>query len=141
MRFGHVALRVKNIDKMLEFYCNGLGFKEAFRINNDDGSLRIVYLHISEGQYLELCLGGEERPSFDDSKSIGVRHISFTVENLVKSKKEMEKRGVLFDSDILDTRDYNKNIWLFDPEGNKLEIVQTQPDSPHYKFEKSIKST
>lgn len=33
-----------------------------------------------------------------------------------------------------------KNIdFLFDPEGNKLEIVQTQPDSPHYKFEKSQK--
>src|SRR3989344_4165094 len=127
MRFGHVAIRVKDIVKMLDFYCNGLEFKEAFRINNDDGSLRIVYLHISEGQYLELCLGGEERPSFDDSKSIGVRHISFTVENLVKSKKEMEKRGVVFDSDILDTRDHNKNVWLYDPEGNKLEIVQTQP--------------
>ena len=139
MKFGHVAIRVNDIDKMLDFYCKGLGFKEAFRINNDDGSLRIVYVHISDGQYLELCLGGRERPVFDDSKNIGVRHISFTVDDLVKSKKEMEKRGVVFDSDILDTRDHNKNVWLFDPEGNKLEIVQTQPDSPHYKFEKSIK--
>ncbi len=138
MRFGHVAIRVKDIDKMSEFYSNGLGFEEAFRIKNDDGSLRIVYLHISEGQYLELCLGGEDRPSFDDSKSVGVRHISFTVDDLAKTKKEMEQRGVVFDSDILDTRDHNKNVWLFDPEGNKLEIVQTLPNSPHYKFEKRI---
>src|SRR3989344_2366246 len=136
MRFGHVAIRVKDIDKMLEFYCKGMGFKEAFRINNDDGSLRIVYLHISEGQYLELCLGGEEKPSFDDSKSVGVRHISFTVDDLAKSKEEMEQKGVVFDSEILDTRDNNKNVWLFDPEGNKLELVKTYPDSPHYKFEK-----
>jgi len=139
MRFGHVAIRVKDIDKMLEFYCNGLGFKEAFRITNDNGSLRIVYLHISEGQYLEICLGGDERPKFDDSKSVGVRHICFTVEDLSKTKREMEERGVKFDSDILDTRDHNKNVWLFDPEGNKLEIVQSLPDSPHYEFEKSIK--
>ncbi len=40
MRFGHVAIRVKGIDKMPDFYCKGLGLKEAFRINNDDGSLR-----------------------------------------------------------------------------------------------------
>jgi len=139
MRFGHVALRVKNIDKMLDFYCSGLRFKEAFRISNDDGSLRIVYLHISEGQYLELCLGGNERPVFDDSKNVGVRHISFTVEDLTKAKREMEQKGVLFDSDILNTRDHNKNVWLFDPEGNKLEIVQIQPDSPHKKFEDSKK--
>ena len=139
MRFGHVAIKVKDIDKMVDFYCRGLGLKEAFRINNDDGSLRIVYLHIYDGQYLELCLGGDKRADFDDSKSIGVRHISFTVEDLVKAKKEMEERGVKFDSEILDTRDHNKNVWLFDPEGNKLELVQTYSDSPHNKFEKSIK--
>ncbi len=138
MRLGHIAIRVKDIDKMLEFYCKGMGFKEAFRINNDDGSLRIIYLHITDEQYLELCLGGDERPAFDDSKSLGVRHISFTVDNLIKTKKEMEQRGVIFDSDILDTTDHNKNVWLFDPEGNKLEIVQILPDSPHYKFNKDM---
>lgn len=139
MRFGHVAIRVKDIDKMLDFYCNGLGLKEAFRIKNDDGSLRIVYLHISEGQYLELCLGGEKREDFDDKKSLGVRHISFTVDDLKKFKEEAESGGVKFDSDILDTRDHNINIWLFDPEGNKLEIVEILPKPPHYKFEKTLK--
>jgi catechol 2,3-dioxygenase-like lactoylglutathione lyase family enzyme len=139
MRFGHVAIRVKDVDKMLDFYCRGLGFDEAFRINNDDGSLRIVYLHISDGQYLELCLGGDARPGFDDQKSLGVRHISFTVEDLAKLKKEVEKRGVVFDSEILKLRDNNLTVFLFDPEGNKLEIVQTQPDSPHKKFENSQK--
>lgn len=138
MRFGHVAIRVKDIDKMLDFYYRGMGLEEAFRIKNDDGSLRIVYLHISGGQYLELCLGGDEKPSFNDRKSIGVRHISFTVENLVKAKKEMEGRGVIFDSEILDTRDRNINVWLYDPEGNKLEIVQTGLYSPHKKFEKTL---
>ena len=135
MRFGHVAIRIKDINRMLDFYCRGFGFKEAFRINNDDRSLRIVYLHVSEGQYLELCLGGNERPTFDDSKSVGVRHISFTVDDLAKSKKEMEKRGIIFDSEILKLRDNNLTVFLFDPDGNKLEIVQTQPDSPHKKFE------
>ncbi|OGM15365.1 hypothetical protein A2985_03645 [Candidatus Woesebacteria bacterium RIFCSPLOWO2_01_FULL_43_11] len=139
MRFGHVAIRVKDIDKMLDYYCRGLGLTEAFRITNDDGSLRIVFLHISEGQYLELCLGGEKRPVFDDTKSLGVRHISFTVDDLANTKKEMEGRGVAFDSEILKLRDNNLTAFLFDPEGNKLEMVQAQPDSPHKKFEESIK--
>ena len=140
MRFGHVAIRVKDIDKMLKFYCEGLGFTEAFRIFNEDKSLRIVYVHISDGQYLELCLGAEgDRPFFDDKKSIGVRHISFIIDDLKKFKKEAEVRGVVFDSGILDTWDHNINVWLFDPEGNKLEIVQTLESSPHYKFEKTLK--
>lgn len=139
MRFGHVALRIKDIDKMLDFYCRGLGLEEAFRINNDNGSLRIVYLHISDGQYLELCLGGEGRPDFDDQKSLGVRHISFTVDDLEKFKKEAEGREVVFDSEILKLKDNNLTVYLFDPEGNKLEMVQTQPDSPHKKFEETLK--
>ena len=136
MRFNHVALRVKDIDKMLEFYCHGMGFSEAFRINNDDGSLRIVYVHISDNQFLELCLGGQNKSVFDDLYSVGTRHICFTVDDLEKIKKEMEERGVKFDSDILKTRDHNLNVWLFDPDGNKLEIVQTMPESPQAKFEK-----
>lgn len=137
MRFNHVAIRVKNIEEMLKFYCDGLGLKEAFRINNDDGSLRIVYLHISDKQYLELCLGGDIRPEFDDLKSLGTRHICFTVDDIDQSKKEMEKRGVVFDSDIMKLRDNNLTAYLFDPEKNKIEIVQTCLDSPHHKFEVS----
>jgi lactoylglutathione lyase len=139
VRFGHIAIRVRDIDKMLNFYCVGLGLTEAFRITNDDGSLRIVFLHISERQYLELCLGGDKKPDFDDAKSLGVRHISFAVEDLANTKKEIEGRGVVFDSEILKLRDNNLTAFLFDPEGNKLEIVQTQPNSPHKKFEESIK--
>ena len=135
MRFGHVAIRIKKVNEMLDFYCRGLGLKEAFRIKNDDGSLRIVYLHISDKQYLELCLGGEDRLEFDDTKSVGVRHICFAVEDLAKAKSEMENRGVVFDSEILKLRDNNLNVFLFDPDGNKLEIVEIRPESPHKKFE------
>lgn len=139
MRFGHNAIRVKDIDKMLKYYVDGFGFEEAFRIMNDDGTLRIVYLHISEGQYLELCLGGETRPDFSDAKSLGLRHIAFTVDDLAKTKKELEDRGVVFDSEILNMKDNNLAAYLFDPEGNKIELVQTGPKSPQFKFEKSGK--
>ena len=134
MRFGHVAIRVRNIEEMLDFYFK-LGLQEAFRINNHDGSLRIVYLHISEKQYLELCLGGDEKPLFDDTKDVGVRHICFTVENLSKSKKEMEKRGIIFDSEILTLVDNNLAAYLFDPDGNKIEIMEVREESPHKLFE------
>src|SRR5258708_31671562 len=132
MRFGHIAIRVKDIEPMLDFYCKKLNFQEAFRIKNDDNSLRIVYAHISEGQYLELCLGGDQRPEFDDQSDVGFRHICFTVDDIKKARKEMEQRGVVFDSDILKLRDNNLSMYLFDPEGNKIEITQVGTDSPHY---------
>jgi lactoylglutathione lyase len=138
MKFGHIAIRIKNTKKMLDFYTKGFGFKEAFRIMNDDGSLRIVYLHISDGQYLELCLGGKERPKYNDKKSVGTRHISFTVDDIKKTKKDLESKGVVFDSGILNMKDKNLAAYLFDPDGNKLEIVQIQEKSSHYKFEEKL---
>lgn len=106
LTLGHIALRVRDIDSMLKYYTYGLGLVEAFRINNDDGSLRIIFLHIS-----------------------------FIVEDINTFKLEAESRGVIFDSEILKLRDNNLTLFLFDPEGNKLEIVETSKDSPHYMFE------
>lgn len=135
MKFGHNAIRVKDIDAILQYYIGGFGFEEAFRIFNDDGSLRIVYVHISDGQYLELCLGGGDRPEFDDATSLGHRHMAFVVDNLATTKSEMEGRGVVFDSEILSMKDHNLSAYLFDPEGNKIELVEVGSDSPHIKFE------
>lgn len=134
MKFGHIALRIKNLDSMLEFYCQCLGLKEAFRIFNDDGSLRIVYIHISQGQYLELCLGGEEVRVFDDKTTIGYRHLCLLVDDLEQVKREMETKGIIFDTEILILLDRNKTCYLKDPEGNKIELMQTMPDSPQMKF-------
>jgi len=136
MRFNHIALRVQNIDIMLDFYCQKLAFEEAFRIFNEDGSLRIVYVHISDGQYIELCLLGIDKPDFDDQTSLGFRHICFTVDDITKTQANLIERGVVIDSEILNMRDKNQAMYLFDPEGNKIEIVQTGIDSPQYRFQK-----
>lgn len=134
MQFGHVAFRVKNSDSMLDFYTRQLGLKEAFRIFNDDGSLRIVYIHISDGQFLELCLGGSERSAFDDQTTVGFRHLCLTVTDLAATKQTWEARGVVFDSEILLMKDHNLAAFVRDPDGNKLEIVQLMPESPQFSF-------
>jgi lactoylglutathione lyase len=136
MRFNHVAIRVRDIGAMLDFYCQKLGLEEAFRIFNDDDSLRIIYIHISEGQYLELCLNGNERPNFDDQLSLGIRHISLSTDDIKRTRIDLANRGVVFGSEILEMRDKNLAMYLFDPEGNKIEIVQTGFHSPQFEFQK-----
>ena len=139
MKFGHLAIRIKDLARMLDFYCNKLDLKEAFRIFNDDGSVRIVYLHISNRQYLELCLGGQESLTRDDKKNLGVRHICFIVDDLKETKEKLGAKGIVFDSEILSLRDNNLVCYLSDPEGNKIELMQIQPGSPHSKFERDLK--
>ena len=56
---GHVALKVSNIENSLAFYRDTLGFDEMMRLNRDDGSLWLVYLRITDTQFIELFPGGE----------------------------------------------------------------------------------
>ena len=50
---GHVAIRVKDVSRTLDFYVEKLGFPEMFRLERE-GRLWIVYLRITDGQFLEI---------------------------------------------------------------------------------------
>ena len=55
---GHVAIKVKDLDRSLDYYVNKLGFPEMMRLRKDDGSVWLVYLRITDEQYLEVFPGG-----------------------------------------------------------------------------------
>ena len=57
---GHVALKVADITRSLAFYRDRLGFEEMMHLDHDDGSLWLVYLRITDTQFLELFPGGED---------------------------------------------------------------------------------
>jgi multiple sugar transport system permease protein len=50
---GHVAIRVKDIGRTLDFYVGKLGFSEMMRLDRD-GRLWLLYLRITDDQYLEI---------------------------------------------------------------------------------------
>src|SRR5690606_17854918 len=56
---GHVALKVSDIERSLEFYRDRLGFAEMMRLHRDDGGLWLVYLRITDAQFLELFPDGQ----------------------------------------------------------------------------------
>ena len=51
---GHVALKVADIERSLQFYRDTMGFAEMMRLNRDDGALWLIYLRITDTQFLEL---------------------------------------------------------------------------------------
>ena len=55
---AHLAIRARDIDAMVAFYTEKLGFAEMFRLNQDNGALMLVYLRITDDQYLELFPNG-----------------------------------------------------------------------------------
>ena len=51
VRMNHVAINVPDIPEAITYYTEKMGYREAFRLNNDQGQPRLVYLHISQKQF------------------------------------------------------------------------------------------
>jgi lactoylglutathione lyase len=130
MSLGHVAFRVADIEKSVAFYCEGLGCKESFRNQDPDGTLKGVYIRIARGQFIELFPGGSPStlPSMSESS---YRHVCLTVDDLQATVKELTARDVPLVTEVKrGVRDGNLQVFVADPDGNRVELMQIEPNSP-----------
>jgi lactoylglutathione lyase len=122
---GHVAIRVKDIAQTLEFYVARLGFREMFRLDRD-GKLWIVYLRITDDQYLEVFPDGEgERP---DNNSVGYNHLCLVVSDMGRVLAELAAAGVPLVQARKTGLDGNEQAWIADPDGHRIELMQMAAD-------------
>ncbi|MFV0412998.1 MAG: VOC family protein [Oscillospiraceae bacterium] len=127
---GHVAVVVKNLAASLSFYTETLELKEAFRIDQQDGSPFIVYLYIAPGQFIELFAMGNETIERKPT-TVGLYHICLTVKNVEQAYQSMLQKNAPIDSAISEGRAKCKQFWTHDPDGNAIEIMELPPESLH----------
>ncbi|MEF2070056.1 VOC family protein [Consotaella aegiceratis] len=122
---GHVAIRVKDLDASLAFYADKLGLPEMFRLNRDD-RVWLVYLRITDDQYLEVFPEGEgdEAPG---PMTVGQNHFCLTVADIDKAEAEVVALGIPFSSPKKQAADGNWQFWIKDPDGNRIEFMQMDP--------------
>ena len=127
---GHVAFRVTDLERALEFYCGKLGFREAFRLDRDgEPSPWIVYLQLAENQFVELFPRGEGTVA-PRSGAAGYNHHCLVVDDLAATLRELRARGVELSGEPRQGMDTNWQFWLTDPDGNAIELMQIMPGSP-----------
>ena len=126
---GHVALRVRDFDRALAFYVGQLGFDEMFRLDRD-GRLWIIYLRITDDQYLELFDEGlTERAHAPEAT--GLNHLCLTVDDLDAVIGRLGRAGVALSRPKKLAMDGNHQAWIEDPDGNRIELMQMAPDCLH----------
>ena len=104
---GHIALRARDIEPLVDFYANTLGFTEMFRLHQDDGALMLVYLRITDDQYLELFPNGVgEGPA--PREAVGLNHLCLTVADLDATVAALAERGVPLTRPLITGRDNNR---------------------------------
>lgn len=125
---GHVAIRARDLDAMLDFYTGTLGFAEMFRLTSDEGAVRLVYVRVTDDQYLEFFPNGVGDGPLP-SNAVGLTHICLTVADLDATVAALTARGVALARPLITGGDGNRQAWIADPEGNRLELMEMSPAS------------
>ena len=125
---GHVGIRVRDIERSLAFYTGKLGFAEMLRLHLDDGGLWLVYLRITDEQYLELFpeATGDRAPA---PEANGLNHICLTVEDIEETTRRLVKLGVTLQRPVRQGADGNRQAWIEEPDGHRIELMQMAADS------------
>jgi catechol 2,3-dioxygenase-like lactoylglutathione lyase family enzyme len=129
---AHVAFHVSDMQKSLDFYCGLLGLTKAFELHDKEDRPWIVYLKVCDMQFIELFHGGEGtvKPL---SKQTGYHHFCFSVDDMHAFADMLHKRGLFLDKSPRLGGDKNLQLWITDPDGVAIEIMQMSPDSPQAK--------
>lgn len=128
-QIAHVALKVRDLDKSLDFYVNKLGFAEMMRLPKPDGSpgVWLVYLRITDDQYLELFPDGQGDRA-PDRDATAINHICLGVADLDATLAQLERVGIPLSAQKKMAADLNWQAWIEDPDGNRIELMQMMPD-------------
>src|ERR1700719_87635 len=95
---NHVGISVPNIDEAVTYYTQKMGYREAFRVNDEKGKPRLVYMQISKNTFLELNPATAERPE-------GFTHYGLQVDNAAQAVARFRKSGLtVSDTNISDTK-------------------------------------
>jgi catechol 2,3-dioxygenase-like lactoylglutathione lyase family enzyme len=129
-RLGHAAFTVENMEKSMNFYCNVLGCKHVFDLNDKEGNPYIVYLKVVSGQFIELFYGGNKNVTIDRN-TIGFSHICLEVDDIHQIADQIKGHGISLDVEPKLGIDGNWQCWVKDPDGNRLEFMQLMPGTPH----------
>jgi hypothetical protein len=124
-------IHVPNIPEAVTYYTQKMGYREAFRVNDDKGQPRLVYMQISKSTFLELNQASAQRPA-------GFTHYGLHVDSAAAAVAKFRVNGVMVsDTNTSDTKAILANVT--DPYMGRIELAELTPESLHYKAIQSWK--
>lgn len=125
MRYLHTMVRVQDLDKSLNFYCNLLGLKEVKR--NDYASARFSLIFLGDPDYdanrqdnsplIELTYNWDSQ-AYDEGRNFG--HLAFEVDDLYAICQKLQDAGVLINRPPRD----GYMAFVRSPDNISIELLQ-----------------
>ena len=128
-----IAITCSNFAASLDFYHNKLGFEIVLDLEIPDDLARDVGLaptgfrqvRLKAGNTLIKLMDIESPPPAPTSEfSAGVRWLTFFVEDIQQTVKDLKRNGVEFLSEPISAPDAAGVVCALDPDGILIELVQ-----------------
>ena len=128
MKFAieHLGLPARDPIALKDWYLRTLGGRVAF--SKDQGSAAVL-VALPGGVMIEIYTGDLALPQTSNNKLNGWRHVALRVDSIASARAELEIRGVSFTEDIKPAAGGGSVLFLQDPEGNLLHLVERPSDS------------
>jgi lactoylglutathione lyase len=125
MKFQYTGIRVRDLDRSIEFYTHVMGMKLIHRakITNAKGEVAVLHSPGSE-QVLELNFYGmDSRFNVPYEVGEGLDHLGFQVKDLGKTLDDLRSKGIEPFMEIGEGGP-GKYVYVKDPDGLWIEIYQ-----------------
>lgn len=127
-----IAITCSNFEASLDFYHNKLGFEIVLDLEIPDDLARDVGLaptgfrqvRLKAGNTLIKLMDIESPPTPTSEFSAGVRWLTFFVEDIQQTVKDLKQNGVEFLSEPISAPDAAGVVCAPDPDGILIELVQ-----------------
>ena len=118
MKYLHTMVRVTDIEKSLEFYCDKLGLTEVRRRESEKGRFTLVFLAPpgNEEAQVELTYNWDPE-SYTGGRNFG--HLAYEVDNIYASCQRLMDGGVVINRPPRDGR----MAFVRSPDGISIELL------------------
>jgi lactoylglutathione lyase len=127
---AHVAVFCKDTARSCDFYTRVLGLEHLFTQKKPDGSLFYEYLHAGNRTFVELFPLDAAPPK---PPHTGIAHMCLSVADINAAFAHIKSTGYPIRREPVMGTDGNWQMWLDDPDGVAIELMQMMPDCMQYK--------
>jgi len=126
MRYLHTMVRVTDVDKSLDFYCNKFGLKEVRRMESQEGRFTLIFLAAPEDEQtginnqaplLELTYNWDPE-EYAGGRNFG--HLAYQVDDIYATCQRLMDAGVTINRPPRDGR----MAFVRSPDNISIEILQ-----------------
>jgi len=126
MKFLHTMVRVKDLNRSLEFYCDFLGLKEVKRQAYEAGRFTLIFLaapeeeekSIKENSPLVELTYNWDHEDYEEGRNFG--HLAFEVDNIYETCEFLDNSGVIINRPPRD----GYMAFVRSPDNISIELLQ-----------------